>query len=95
MDCKEVFFSSHAVQRMFERGIQTIDIRNILKYGEEIANYQNDKPFPSCLILGFVNERPVHVVVAFDEEDNRCYIVTAYIPDPRLWENGFKRRKRS
>ena len=34
--------------------------------GEVISEYPDDVPFPSCLILGFVGTRPIHVVTARD-----------------------------
>lgn len=30
---------------------------------------------------------------ALDAETGTCYIVTAYEPDPDLWENGFRVRR--
>lgn len=44
-------------------------------------------------MLGFVKGRPVHVVVARDPDASICTIVTAYIPDPRLWDDDFKFRR--
>jgi hypothetical protein len=40
MNCKEIIFSQHAVQRMFERAIQTNTIRSVLESGEVIGDYQ-------------------------------------------------------
>jgi len=58
--------------------------------GEIIIDYPNDKPFPSCLILGFASMRPLHLVIAINEEENKCVVITAYQPDPNLWDEEFK-----
>lgn len=56
-------------------------------------NYPEEQPYPSRLVLGYVNDRPIHVVVAEDKSNDRCIIITAYEPDPALWESGFERKK--
>lgn len=50
-------------------------------------------PYPSQLMLGWVGIRPIHVVVADNPEANEAIIITAYEPNSREWEPGFKRRK--
>ena len=80
---------------MFERIISREDMLTIIKSGEKIVEYPDDEPLPSCLILGFVGNRPIHVVLAVDENTQSCYIVTAYDPDPNLWEKDFKNRRSS
>jgi len=63
------------------------------KSGILIFNYSDDKPFPSMLILGFVNKRAMHVVLAYDTINETGYVVTAYIPDSKLWTEDFRRRR--
>ena len=77
---------------MFERKIYKDDIRYILKNGEVIEEYLDDKPFPSFLLLGFILNRPIHIIVAFNKCDNNCIIITAYEPNVNLWQNNFKSR---
>ena len=67
MNCDHVMFTGHAVQRMFERRIQKGQIRDLLESGEVIAEYPNDVPLPSSLLLGFLGDRPIRMVVAFDD----------------------------
>jgi hypothetical protein len=45
------------------------------------------------LLLGRVGGRPLHVVAAYNAEDDETIVVTVYEPDPALWEDGFKRRR--
>jgi hypothetical protein len=92
--CQEIIFSGHAVQRMFQRGIGTPDIMAVIEHGEIIAEYPEDFPFPSYLLLGWLKNRPIHVVVAVNHENQQCYIITAYIPDKKQWNQDFKTRSK-
>jgi hypothetical protein len=78
---------------MFERAIGQPEVIEVINSGEIIAEYPDDEPFPSFLILGFVRSRPLHVVAAVEDETKDCYIITAYDPDPALWEEDFKTRR--
>ncbi len=77
---------------MFERCISTQDVKNALKTGEIIVNYPDDTPYPSRLVLGFVNGRALHVVVATNEHDNMDIVITVYEPNSDVWASDFKRR---
>lgn len=70
-------------------------IAAVLRVGEVIADYPEDAPFPSRLLLGFALGQPVHVVVARDPESGACFVVTVYRPDPQLWEQDHKTRRQS
>jgi len=94
-DFDRVLFSGHAVRRMFERGLSKDDVLGIVRDGEVIADYPEDEPYPSYLLLGFVRDRPVHVVLAHDSESGTAVIVTAYEPEPELWSEDFKTRRQS
>jgi hypothetical protein len=93
MDCSRVVFSGHALRRMFERGLGTNAILDTIKEGEVIADYPDDRPYPSFLLLGTAAEQPIHVVVAHDAESGSCFVVTAYHPEPGLWSDDFKTRR--
>ena len=94
MDFTEVFFTGHAIQRMFERGISKEDVMSVITDGEKIAEYPEDRPFPSCLMVSSSGGRPLHVVVAFDQDSRICHILTAYYPDPNQWTPDGKHRRR-
>ena len=53
MNCSHVVFTGHALRRMFQRELGKDDIIEILKCGECIAEYLEDQPYPSYLMLGF------------------------------------------
>ena len=89
----QVKFSGHAIRRMFERSITKPDIAAVIRSGEVIEDYPGDKPFPSRLLLGFVEERPLHVVVARDQVTHTLHVVTVYYPNPALWSDDFRKRR--
>lgn len=93
MDCAGVSFSGHALRRMFERGLNGQAILDTIAGGEIIADYPDDQPYPSCLMLGFVAGRPVHVMVAREPENRHCFVVTAYRPDANIWSDDFRTRR--
>ena len=92
MICKEKYFSNHILNRIIERGISPNNIRFVIANGEIIKHYNNDKPYPSVLILGTINNLPLHVVVGKDEL-GICYLITAYIPTNLIWNNDFKTKR--
>lgn len=94
MECKEVKFSGHAIQRMFERKLDKQAVIEVIRSGEIIAEYPNDVPYPSYLILGFVDGKPLHVVVGFNKHNKFCYIITTYVPDRKQWQDDFKTRRK-
>ena len=93
MDCKRVVFSGHAIQRMFERGIGRDDVLAVIAQGETIAEYADDKPYPGRLLLGSVEAKPLHVVLAFDDAVGLCIVVTVYEPTLEHWSGDFRTRK--
>jgi len=93
MSRRQLRFSRHALERMFERQITPEVVEQIIGDGQVIAEYPDDKPYPSRLMLGFDDERPVHVVYAEDIESMTGYIVTAYIPNANLWNDDFQTRR--
>ena len=45
------------------------------------------------LVVGFLGDRPIHIVVAFDDPTKTCHIVTVYEPDPGQWSDDFRTRR--
>jgi len=94
MKCERLEFSGHAVRQMFQRRISKEDVIAVIERAQVIAEYPDDKPFPSVLMLGFAGGRPIHLVVAKDPQSGMCIVVTAYSPNPRLWTDDFRERRR-
>jgi uncharacterized DUF497 family protein len=85
--------TKHANTRLHERGISIEDIKLAILSGEIIRQYEDDKPFPSCLLLGKAeNEELIHVVASIDSDT--LYIITAYRPDLIEWEDDLKTKRR-
>ncbi len=76
------------------RNVSLDEVIDTVNFGEVIEKYDADKPYPSKLILKFVNNRPLHVVVSQDPFSLRCILITAYWPDPYKWQPDFKTRKK-
>lgn len=89
---EQIAITEHARRRLIERGISVNDIIRCIDTGEIIKQYKDDKPFPSCLILGTaIDGEYIHVVVSHDSE--WIYLITAYHPDTEVWEPDFRTRK--
>lgn len=64
------------VQQMLDRGISRADVRHVLEVGEVIeAGHRIGKPLPTRLLLGWIDDRPLHVLVA-DHPDGTHYVIT-------------------
>jgi len=89
----KVIFTAHVLNQMFKRDISLEDIKHILENGVVIKEYPNDKPYPSFLILGYREKRPLHIVYSSNEFGDKI-VITAYQPDISLWEENFDRKKK-
>ena len=91
---KNIIFRVHAVKRMFQRKVSEKEVRHVLQNGEVIESYEDDTPYPSRLILGWIKSRPLHVVAAENRSEKEEIIITVYEPDPNEWDTTFTRRKK-
>lgn len=90
---KRILALPHALRQMSkpDRMITTANIRAVIYHGEIIENYPDDIRGHSCLMSGFADGRPLHVVCA--PKDDYLAIITAYPPDSQEWGDDFKTRK--
>lgn len=86
-----VFLTAHCALRLEQREITEDDIRSALNNGDIIERYLEDYPWPSCLISGYSNGRPLHICIGTNGEAAK--LITAYWPDPDKWSADFKQRK--
>lgn len=91
---RRLIFRVHALQRMLERQISVDDVWWVLESGETIAEYPDDRPVPSRLVLGWISNEPLHVVAADDVDSDITVVISTYRPDPDLWSPDFRRRVR-
>ena len=68
-------------EKLRRRRIRAEDIEQAIETGTVIEDYPEDKRGPSCLVLGFVGRRPLHIVCGWANADE-LLIITAYEPDP-------------
>lgn len=78
---------------MAKRGVSEEDVMHVLLAGETIHVYPDDTPFPSELLLGWRDRRPLHIVVATDKTRRRKIVITVYEPNQDQWDSDFKRKK--
>ena len=91
---KLILYLPHAVSQMArpQRRIRRNEVESVVMTGEVIEDYPNDSRGHSCLLLGYGRSgRPIHVVCA--PKADYLAIITAYLPDPDLWDDSFRRRK--
>jgi len=81
----------HALERMLQRGISRNEVKLTVRDGEIIEKYDEDMPFPSALFFHF-STKTIHVVASFDNEIQKIYIITAYIPDIKHFDKDLKIR---
>ena len=75
------------------RKIKAADIEQAVQTGRIIEDYPEDRRGASCLMLGFVAERPLHILFGRLEMES-ILVITAYEPDPAEWEPDWATRKR-
>ena len=94
----------HGEAKRREEELSTDEVRSILEAGRILRRYPEDTPFPSYLVLGWIDGparlgtyekgRPIHSVAADDDENEVTWIITFYEPDPEEWTDQFKWRTR-
>ena len=80
----EFQLSGHAHKERQEEAIYTLEICEALMNCEILVNYPKDPKGPSCLVLGYAAERPIHIVCGRAKND-WLLIITVYIPKPPKW----------
>ena len=92
---RKVFWSYHSNLRLDERGLTREITLASMEKCEIIEEYKDDYPLPSCLCLGHDKKNnPLHCVIGIDKDNDNIRIITAYYPDPSLWENEFRKRRK-
>lgn len=80
----------HVERQCRVRSISMEQIEQALMHGKIIKQYSDDRPYPSCLIL-YAASQPLHVVASVNKTE--VYVITAYHPDPNVWEPDFLTKK--
>jgi hypothetical protein len=60
--------STHADQEAADENIDIAEIRDALLSGELLEQYPDTGRGESCLILGFANDKPIHIVCGWHRD---------------------------
>ncbi|MCF6212332.1 MAG: DUF4258 domain-containing protein [Gammaproteobacteria bacterium] len=89
----KIEWKQHALERLFGRGIPSRHIEEGLQEGELVEFYPGAYPVAACLLLCFCDGQPLHIVVAFQEQQGVCHVITVYRPSTEKFETDWKTRK--
>lgn len=83
--------SYHAEKERYAEDVSLADIETAVLQGEILEDYPNDPRGASCLILGYAQNRAIHVVCGFTSTRS-VRIITVYLPMPPKWVDETTRR---
>ena len=89
----KIFWRKQVLQRMGEQNITCKEVKQVLTQGKAVQHFPTGRPFPRAL-FAMKTERPLHVMVAIDPEQERVYIIAVYQPDNNTFESDSKTRKK-
>ncbi len=72
-----------------DRMITHLDVKETVLESKVIEEYMDDPRGESCLVC-YIDNRPIHIVCS--PKDEYLAIITAYLPDSKLWSDDFTKR---
>lgn len=93
----DVRVSDHGYDELDDDGILAADALDSVASAVLVEDYPDAARGPSVLTLQYdASGRPIHVVWGLPAGVRRpAVLVTAYRPDPALWDSEFKRRRKA
>jgi hypothetical protein len=85
--------SAHADQEAADENIDIAEICAAILNDEMLEYYPDTGRGESCLILGFVKDRPIHVVCGWRR--GLVVVITVYIPKPPKFKDPWTRGRSS
>ena len=76
--------SFHAEKERYAEDITISDLETVISNGEILEHYPDDSRGPSSLVLGYSQNRPIHIVCGYTPI-KWIRIITVYIPKPPKW----------
>ncbi len=82
----QIRITDHADEEAVDDALTFDEIYFSVMHGEIIEEYPDDKPYPSCLVMGknFAGD-PIHSVWAYNSGNGWAVLITVYRPDPAGW----------
>jgi hypothetical protein len=92
----DVHVSEHGFEELRKDGILVADAMSGIAVAVLLEDYPERQRGPGILTLQHdANGRPIHVVWALPANERRpAVLVTAYRPNPALWDSDFRTRKK-
>jgi len=84
--------SLHADDERLADGLMIAEIESVLADCRVIETYPEDPRGESCLVLGFVKNRPVHIVCGKNRAGH-LVLITVYIPSMPKWKDTYTRNR--
>lgn len=81
---EEYEISFHAENERYAESIKISDLENAIMNGEILEEYPDDPRGPSCLILGYSRNKPIHIVCGYTAI-KWIRIITVYVPKRPKW----------
>lgn len=91
---RKVEWKRHALKKLLERDIRRAEIFGALENFEIVESYAHEKAIPSFLLLGYYENKALHIVTAVDEIEEILWVITVYAPSPEEWEQDLKTRRK-
>lgn len=83
----------HALKRLDQRQITISELKESILSGVVVETYPEDKPLPSCLVMGKIRGGfPLYAVCGLGQD--KVYIITAHWMDPAKWLDPATRREK-
>ena len=89
-----VTFTRHAILRMRAAALRERRSTAFWRAVTSLSAIPTTSPYPSVLMLGGSEARPIHVVAAHNMAEDEIIIITVYRPDPERWDPEFRVRRR-
>jgi hypothetical protein len=83
--------SFHAEKERYAEDISLSNIEIAIAHGEILEEYPDDRRGESCLILGYAEGRPLHIVCGYTSTMS-IRVITVYLPKAPKWVDERTRR---